>query len=236
VRKALKLLAPLALVIVLAFVPTFGFGIGSVFPGPLSSPGTLQLLAVCLVFSGVALSYDLLFGFTGLLSFGHALYFAAGAYISAIAVTKWHWSFTEACLVTAAVGLVLPAVVGWISLRTSGIAFAMVTLAFAQAGEILVQKDPHGWTGGNDSLGYDYHHVPAIFVGVFNTKNLYLAGTRIRGGRLLDHRLDGSLVSRARVAGDPRERTPRRGARAPHAQVQAARVTCSGRSSRRRVV
>ena len=172
-RKALKLLAPLALVIVLAFVPTFGFGIGSVFPGALSSPGTLQLLAVCLVFSGVALSYDLLFGFTGLLSFGHALYFAAGAYISAIAVTKWHWSFTEACLVTAAVGLVLPAVVGWISLRTSGIAFAMVTLAFAQAGEILVQKDPHGWTGGNDSLGYDYHHVPAIFVGVFNTKNLY---------------------------------------------------------------
>jgi len=104
VRKALKLLAPLALVIVLAFVPTFGFGIGSVFPGALSSPGTLQLLAVCLVFSGVALSYDLLFGFTGLLSFGHALYFAAGAYISAIAVTKWHWSFTEACLVTAAVG------------------------------------------------------------------------------------------------------------------------------------
>jgi branched-chain amino acid transport system permease protein len=173
VRKALKLLAPLALVIVLAFVPTFGFGIGSVFPGALSSPGTLQLLAVCLVFSGVALSYDLLFGFTGLLSFGHALYFAAGAYISAIAVTKWHWSFTEACLVIAAVGLVLPAVVGWISLRTSGIAFAMVTLAFAQAGEILVQKDPHGWTGGNDSLGYDYHHVPAIFVGVFNTKNLY---------------------------------------------------------------
>ncbi len=172
-RRAIRLLAPLALVVVLALVPAFGFGIGSVFPGPLSSPGTLQLLAVCLVFSGVALSYDLLFGFTGLLSFGHALYFAAGAYISAIAVTKWHWSFMEACLVTAAVGVVLPAVVGWISLRTSGIAFAMVTLAFAQAGEILVQKDPHGWTGGNDSLGYDYHHVPAIFVGVFNTKNLY---------------------------------------------------------------
>jgi branched-chain amino acid transport system permease protein len=172
-RRALSIAVPAAVVALLAFVPTFDFSLGKVFPGGLSQPGTLQLLAVCLVFSGVALSYDLLFGFTGLLSFGHALYFAAGAYVSAIAVTKWQWSFWEACLITAAVGLVLPAIVGWISLRTSGIAFAMVTLAFAQAGEILVQKNPRGWTGGEDSLSYDYHHVPAAFVGVFNTKNLY---------------------------------------------------------------
>jgi branched-chain amino acid transport system permease protein len=131
------------------------------------------LLALCLVFAGVALSYDLLFGWTGLLSFGHALYFAAGAYVADIAITRWHWSFLEACLITAAVGLVLPVVVGWISLRTSGIAFAMVTLAFAQVGQILVQKNPRGWTGGDDGLGYDYQHVPSVFVGVFNTKNLY---------------------------------------------------------------
>ncbi len=172
-KRALQIVPAVGLVGLLAFVPTFHFGLGKLFPGGLSTPGTLQLLAVCLVFSGVALSYDLLFGFTGLLSFGHALYFAAGAYVSAIAVTKWQWSFWEACLITAAVGLALPAVVGWISLRTSGIAFAMVTLAFAQAGGIVVQKDPRGWTGGSDSLSYDYHHVPAAFVGVFNTKNLY---------------------------------------------------------------
>jgi branched-chain amino acid transport system permease protein len=173
VRLALRLLAPTAVVAVLAYLPYFGFGLGKLLPGAFSTPGTLQLLATCLVFSGVALSYDLLFGFTGLLSFGHALYFAVGAYVSAIAVTKWQWSFAEACLITAAVGVVLPAVVGWVSLRTSGIAFAMVTLAFAQAGNILVQKNPRGWTGGSDSLSYDYHHVPAAFVGVFNTKNLY---------------------------------------------------------------
>ena len=162
-----------AIVVVLAFVPKLGFGLGALLPGALSSPGTLQLLAVCLVFGGVALSYDLLFGFTGLLSFGHALYFAVGVYVSDIAVTRWGWSFATACLMTAAVGLVVPAVIGWISLRTSGIAFAMVTLAFAQAGQILVQKNPRGWTGGDDGLGYDYQHVPAAFVGVFNTKNLY---------------------------------------------------------------
>ena len=80
-----------------------------VFGGPTNTPGTLQLLALMLVFAGVALTYDLLFGFTGLLSFGHALYFAIGVYVAAIAMTKWHWSFAEAVLLTAAVGFVLPA-------------------------------------------------------------------------------------------------------------------------------
>ena len=83
------MLVPLALVGLLALVPTFGFGLGGLFPGPLSSPGTLQLLALCLVFGGVAMSYDLLFGYTGLLSFGHALYFAVGVYVTGIALTVW---------------------------------------------------------------------------------------------------------------------------------------------------
>lgn len=172
-RRVLRTAVPLALVTLLAVVPKLDLSLGNAFPGALSTPGTLQLLAVCLVLSGVALSYDLLFGFTGLLSFGHALYFATGVYVSDIAVTKWHWSFAEACLVTAAVGLAIPLVVGAISLRTSGIAFAMVTLAFAQAGAILVQKNPRSWTGGDEGLGYDYQRIPSAFVGVFNTRNLY---------------------------------------------------------------
>jgi len=60
-----------------------------------------------------------------------------------------------------------------VSLRVGGIAFAMVTLAFAQAGSILVFKNPHGWTGGEEGLGTDYTKLPAAFVGIFNTKNLY---------------------------------------------------------------
>ena len=88
-------------------------------------------------------------------------------------MTKWHWTFAAACLLTAIVGIILPIIVGWISLRTSGIAFAMVTLAFAQAGAILIQKNPRNLTGGEDGLGYDYHQIPSAFVGVFNTKNLY---------------------------------------------------------------
>jgi branched-chain amino acid transport system permease protein len=173
VRRGLAPGIAVGLVVLLAFVPRMHFAVGKVFPGELSSPGALQLLALCLVFAGVALSYDLLFGFTGLLSFGHALYFAVGVYLADIAITKWHWSFTEAVLVTLAVGVVLPVVLGSVSLRVGGIAFAMVTLAFAQAGAILVQKDPHRWTGGEEGLGYDYTKVPAAFVGIFNTKNLY---------------------------------------------------------------
>jgi branched-chain amino acid transport system permease protein len=161
------------LVAALAVVPLLSLDIPVLFGGPLDSPGTLGLLALCLVFAGVALTYDLLFGFTGLLSFGHALYFAVGVYLADVAMTKWHWSFAAALGITAAVGLLLPLVLGAVSLRVGGIAFAMVTLAFAQAGNVLVGKNPHELTGGEEGLGLDYHKLPDAFVGIFNTKNLY---------------------------------------------------------------
>ena len=80
-------LVPVVLVAVLALVPQLGVDIPVIFSGPLDSPGTLGLLALCLLFAGVALTYDLLFGFTGLLSFGHALYFALGVYLTTIGST-----------------------------------------------------------------------------------------------------------------------------------------------------
>jgi branched-chain amino acid transport system permease protein len=88
-------------------------------------------------------------------------------------MTKWHWSFAASLLLTAVVGLVLPLLLGSVSLRVGGIAFAMVTLAFAQAGQILVQQNPHKLTGGEEGLGVDYHQLPEGLVGVFNTKHLY---------------------------------------------------------------
>jgi branched-chain amino acid transport system permease protein len=168
-----KWAVPVAILVVLALVPQFSLDIPYVFNGPINTPGTLQLLALCLVFGGVAMSYDLLFGYTGLLSFGHALYFAVGVYITAIAITKWHWSFVAAIAFTALIGILLPLVLGAVSLRVGGIAFAMVTLAFAQAGSILAFKNPYGWTGGEEGLGADYTKLPAGLVGIFNTKHLY---------------------------------------------------------------
>ncbi|HEY0697139.1 MAG TPA: branched-chain amino acid ABC transporter permease, partial [Micromonospora sp.] len=71
---------PLAAVLLLAVVPYSTLYLPGIFDDVLNTPGTMQLLAICLVFGALATSYDLLFGRTGLLSFGHALYFAAGAY------------------------------------------------------------------------------------------------------------------------------------------------------------
>jgi branched-chain amino acid transport system permease protein len=172
-RRAAGIVAPLAVLAFLIAVPKLSLGTHGVFTSPLDSPGTLQLLGLCLVFGGIALSYDVLFGYTGLLSFGHALYVAIGVYVCAIAVTRWHWELWQAVLFTAVVGLVVPLVLGAVSLRVSGIAFAMVTLAFAQAGTVLVQKNPHGLSGGEEGLALDYEQLPSGLVGVFNTKNLY---------------------------------------------------------------
>jgi branched-chain amino acid transport system permease protein len=172
-RRALQLGVPAAVLVVLAFVPKLSLDIPVVFNGPLSSPGTLQLLALCLLFAGIALTYDVLFGFTGLLSFGHALFVAAGVYMFAIALTRWEWGLWPTLAFVALVALGLPLVLGAVSLRVGGIAFAMVTLAFAQAGEVLVQKNPYGWTGGEEGTGLNYDHIPDAFVGVLNTKNLY---------------------------------------------------------------
>ncbi len=172
-RRVRPFLVPVVLVAALAVVPLLSLDIPVLFGGPLDSPGTLGLLALCLVFAGVALTYDLLFGFTGLLSFGHALYFALGVYLTTIALTKWEWGLAPALLVVAVVAIVVPLVLGAISLRVGGIAFAMVTLAFAQAGQVLVQKNPDELTGGEEGLGLNFEAIPDAFVGVLNTKNLY---------------------------------------------------------------
>jgi branched-chain amino acid transport system permease protein len=170
--RARAYLVPLALLAVLAVVPLLSFELPRILPGPLDSPGTLQLLALCLTFAGVALSYDLLFGYTGLLSFGHALYFALGVYIPAIALTQWEWSLPAALALLAVVAIAVPLALGSLSLRVGGIAFAMVTLAFAQAGNVIVQTNPRGLTGGDEGFSLNFDPLPDFLVGVVNTKNL----------------------------------------------------------------
>ncbi len=164
---------PLAVFGALAFVPKLNVSIPKLFDQPVSSPGTLALLSACLVFADLALTYDIQFGYTGLLSFGHTLYIALGVYLSNIAITDWHWGFWPAIFFTMGVTFVLANVLGYVSLRVGGIAFAMVTLAFAQAGAVLALKDPHHWTHGEEGLGADYTKLPKAFVGIVNTKNLY---------------------------------------------------------------
>jgi branched-chain amino acid transport system permease protein len=135
-----------------------------------NAPGTLQLLALCLVFGGLAAGYDLLFGRTGLLSFGHALFFALGVYGTAILVPRIGLTLAMVCAL--GIGTTAAAALGAIALRVQGIAFSMVTLAFAQVGAILVARNPGGMTGGEEGLPIT-HGMPDFLVGVANTVNLY---------------------------------------------------------------
>ena len=168
-----------ALVVALALLPLLALDVPGVLPGPTYTPGTLQLLAFAMLIAALALSYRMMFGLAGLLSFGHALFFAAGAYglgmiLELLAPAEWpsELVFLVAILATLVFGLVLAATVGALALRVTGISFAMVTLAFAQAGSVLIRRNA-ATTGGDEGLPLDITHVPDGLVGVLNTRNLY---------------------------------------------------------------
>ena len=91
-------------------------------------------LARVMVLACYAMGYNILFGYTGLLSLGHALFFAAGMYGMSLTVQHLGWSAGPAIIVGLASGLAMSLVVGILSLRTAGVAFMIVTLMFAQAG------------------------------------------------------------------------------------------------------
>lgn len=162
-----------AAVVVLILLPLLNIPALGVLPGPTYTPGSLQLMAMCLLIASLALSYHLLLGVAGLLSFGHALYFGAGLYGLGIVLQTWDIPLLPAMGLTLLISIVLAYVVGSISLRVTGIPFAMVTLAFAQAGHVLVRKDPGEATGGDEGLALNTANVPDYLVGVFNTRNLY---------------------------------------------------------------
>ncbi|NUR24650.1 MAG: branched-chain amino acid ABC transporter permease, partial [Catenulispora sp.] len=172
----LKHLIPVAVLAVLLSLPYSTLRIPGLFDGAVNTPGSLQLLALCLLFAGLAVGYDLLFGRLGLMSFGHALYVALGAYGAELAMKNMHLPLAAAALLAIAIGAAVATVLGVISLKGVGklgaVGFAMVTLAFAQAGSILVGRDPKT-TGGEEGLPLSTEKVPAAFVGVVNTVNLY---------------------------------------------------------------
>lgn len=172
-RRPVGVLFTLVLVVLLAVLPRLQLNVPGVFPGPTYSAGTLQLLAVCLLTGALAVTYNLLFGVTGLLSFGHALYFAIGVYGFTIALQRWQLGLLPAAAVTLLIGLAAATLIGAISLRVGGISFAMVTLAFAQAGSLLVYRNLGGLSGGEEGLGLSSAKLPAGLVGVANTENLY---------------------------------------------------------------
>lgn len=159
-------------VAVLAVLPLLNLTIPGILPGATYTPGSLALMSLCMVFAALALSYNLLLGSAGMLSFGHALYFGAGAYGLGILLDAASLPLVPAVLAALVGGLVIAVVTGAVAMRVSGVPFAMVTLAFAQAGSVLVRRN-QAITGGEEGLGLNTEGVPDFLVGVLNTRNLY---------------------------------------------------------------
>ncbi|MFF2351673.1 branched-chain amino acid ABC transporter permease [Kitasatospora sp. NPDC058115] len=164
---------PIALLILLLVAPYSALPVPGLLDGPLGSPGSLQLIALCLLYGALASGYDLLLGRTGLLSFGHALYFATGLYTTDLAMLELRLPFAAAAVFGIGCTVALALLLGSVSLRVTGIGFSMVTLAFAQAGSILVQRNPGGLTGGEEGRSAPADRLPAALLGIENTANLY---------------------------------------------------------------
>ena len=79
-----------------------------------------------------ATAFNILFGYTGLLSLGHAMFFAAGLYTAGMVSYYLEWSAPLALLCALLVGAAVSMVIGWVALRTTGVAFMIVTMMFAQ--------------------------------------------------------------------------------------------------------
>ncbi len=111
----------------------------------------LGLVVKALIFALFAMSLDLLIGYTGMASLGHAAYFGLAAYSAGLLAQKLDWSFWLAVPVTLAITGITALLFGLLALRTRGSYFLMITLALSQ----LIWGMAVGWrslTGGTDGL------------------------------------------------------------------------------------
>ncbi len=141
-----------------------------------------------LCFALFASAFNLLIGYVGLLSFGHAAYFGMGAYVSGYAAKAWGVP-PEFCIILGGlVGAALGLPFGWLAIRRAGIYFAMITLALAQMVYFFCLQAP--FTGGEDGI----QAIPrGVLFGVFDLSAdiamYWLVAAVFLAGFLLIHRI-----------------------------------------------
>ena len=128
-----------------------------------------------LIFGLYAVGFNLLFGYTGMLSFGHAAFLGVGSYLAGISVVHAGWPWWAAIAVGVVASCVAGLVIGYLAIRTRGIYFSMVTLALAQIvyyGFYKAEK----WTGGENGLRgvrVESIDLPGISIDFMNPLNKY---------------------------------------------------------------
>jgi len=135
-----------------------------------------------------ACAFNLMIGYVGLLSFGHAAYFGMGAYVSAWTMKFLGVDAVVAILLGGVVGAVLGLCLGYLAIRRSGIYFAMITLALAQMVYFFCVEAP--FTGGEDGI----QRVPRGhlfgFINLNNDMTMYwVVAVIFLAGFLLIHRI-----------------------------------------------
>jgi branched-chain amino acid transport system permease protein len=130
---------------------------------PLVMPFT-ALAANILIYGLYALGFNLVYGYLGLLSFGHAALFGTGAYFCGIAIAHFGLPWFLAIALGIVGGLLMAALIGVLAIRIRGIYFAMVTMALAQCVYYLFYQAVD-WTGGENGLrGINVHVIDVLGV------------------------------------------------------------------------
>ncbi len=151
-RAASKVLPELALAAVLIVAPY-------VVP---HAGGSIDMLQRILDWGIMGLGFDLLFGATGLLSFGQAAFYGTGGFVTGyLLVNNVIGSVWLALTIGTLLGGVFGLFVGWLAVRRIGIYFAMITLAFGQMAYFLENSPLSAWTGGENGLP----GVPVPYIG-----------------------------------------------------------------------
>jgi branched-chain amino acid transport system permease protein len=141
VRNALRYFAYLFVALALVF---------AVVAGVLQDVFFFRLATEALIFGGFAMGVDLLLGFTGLLSLGHALFFGLGAYVSGLVLKEWAASFWLALGATLVAATLVGAVAGVIAIRVRGVYFALITFGLAEVASKIVFNTRE--LGGSDGI------------------------------------------------------------------------------------
>jgi len=121
-----------------------------VIPHIISTPLATEIM----IYGLFAMGFNLLLGYTGILSFGHAAYFGVGCYGCGIAVRDFGFSIWEGLLVSIILGILLASIIGAISIKKRGVYFAMISMAVAQMFYFLALSPLKRWTGGEDGLKF----------------------------------------------------------------------------------
>ncbi|MGZ6223418.1 MAG: branched-chain amino acid ABC transporter permease [Syntrophales bacterium] len=126
----------------------------------------IALASEILIFALFAMAYDLMLGYAGMLSFGHAAFFGLGAYSTGLILKNVYPSVPLALLGGVIASSLAGFIIGFLSIRRRGIYFTMVTLAFAQMFYFVAFKWT-GLTGGDDGL----QRVPRPWLGPINLQS-----------------------------------------------------------------